>query len=395
MNEATQEFIRQHREDDVRQLALKGKGKGEVDLPLALQQIAGWQTARRKLPSWAACDGLLYPPHLNMEQCSSEQTARYKAGLAGEGDCFVDLTGGLGVDFYFMSKGFKQRIYVEQQELLCDTARHNFALLGHDCSVVCGLAADVLSQLDHASVIYLDPARRDQHGARTYSIQDCTPNVLELRDLLLQKADRIILKLSPMLDWHKAVEDLGNVSEVHIVSVQNECKELLLVLQREQSGPLRLVCVNDNSVFEPSPTVGLLEGKEDTVAFSYLYEPNASIMKAGCFDEVADFYHVCELSANSHLFTSDYEITDFPGRGFRVEAVSSMNKRELKTVLQEVDRANITVRNFPMSVAELRKRLHLKEGGDVYIFATTVHSPRQWPQPQRPAGPRGYHPPPP
>ena len=394
MNEATQEFIRQHREDDVRQLALKGKGKGEVDLPLALQQIAGWQTARRKLPSWAACDGLLYPPHLNMEQCSSEQTARYKAGLAGEGDCFVDLTGGLGVDFYFMSKGFKQRIYVEQQEQLCDTARHNFALLGHDCSVVCGLAADVLTQLDHASVIYLDPARRDQHGARTYSIQDCTPNVLELRDLLLQKADRIILKLSPMLDWHKAVEDLGNVSEVHIVSVQNECKELLLVLQREQSGPLRLVCVNDNSVFEPSPTVGPkrsyrgtktvlpwdqngptvgpLEGREDSIAFSYLYEPNASIMKAGCFDEVADFYHVCELSANSHLFTSDYEITDFPGRGFRVEAVSSMNKRELKTVLQEVDRANIAVRNFPMSVAELRKRLHLKEGGDVYIFATTV-----------------------
>lgn len=372
MNEATQEFIRQHREDDVRQLALKGKSRGEVDLPLALQQIAGWQTARRKLPLWAACDGLLYPPHLNMEQCSSEQTARYKAGLAGEGDCFVDLTGGLGVDFYFMSQGFKQRIYVEQQELLCDTARHNFALLGHDCSVVCGLAADVLARLDRASVIYLDPARRDQHGARTYSIQDCTPNVLELRDLLLQKADRIILKLSPMLDWHKAVEDLGNVSEVHIVSVQNECKELLLVLQREQSAPLRLVCVNDNSVFEPSPTVGLLEGREGSVAFSYLYEPNASIMKAGCFDEVADFYHVCELSANSHLFTSDHEIVDFPGRGFRVEAVSSMNKRELKTVLQEVDRANITVRNFPMSVAELRKRLRLKEGGDVYIFATTV-----------------------
>lgn len=372
MNEATLEYIRQHREEDVRQLALKGKGKGEVDLPLALQQIAGWQTARRKLPSWAVCDGLLYPPHLNMEQCSSEQTARYKAALAGEGDCFVDLTGGFGVDFYFMSQGFKQRIYVEQQEQLCDTVRHNFALLGHDCSVVCGLAAEVLTQLDHTSVIYLDPARRDQHGARTYSIEDCTPNVLELRDLLLQKADRIILKLSPMLDWHKAADDLGNVSEVHIVSVQNECKELLLVLQREQSAPLRLVCVNDNSIFETSPTVGLLKKRQNSGAFSYLYEPNASIMKAGCFDEIADFYHVCELSANSHLFVSDHEIADFPGRGFRIEAVSSMNKRELKTVLQDVDCANIAVRNFPMSVVELRKRLHLIDGGEVYIFATTL-----------------------
>lgn len=372
MNEVTQEFIRQHREDDVRQLALKGKSRGEVDLPLALQQIAGWQTARRKLPLWAACDGLLYPPHLNMEQCSSEQTARYKAGLAGGGRCFVDLTGGLGVDFYFMSQGFKQRIYVEQQEHLCDIVRHNFALLGLDCSVVCGLAADVLTQFDHASVIFLDPARRDQHGARTYSIQDCTPNVLELRDLLLQKADRIILKLSPMLDWHKAVEDLGNVSEVHIVSVQNECKELLLVLQRVQSAPLRLVCVNDNSVFETSPIVGPLEDWQASEANSYLYEPNASIMKAGCFGEVADCYGVRELSQNSHLFVSDYEIVDFPGRGFHVEAVSSMNRQELKKVLEGVDHANITVRNFPMTVAELRKRLHLKDGGEVYIFATTV-----------------------
>ena len=252
MNEATQAYIQRHREEDVRQLALKGKGKGEVDLPLALQQIAGWQTARRKVPTWAACDGLLYPPHLNMEQCSSEQTARYKASLLPSPSTlhpspftFIDLTGGMGVDFYFMAYEVNKAhgshkspcLYVEQQEHLCDLARHNFALLGLDCTVVCGSAADVLFKLDHVSVIYLDPARRDLHGARTYALEDCTPNVLELLPLLLAKADRILLKLSPMLDWHKAVDDLGCVSEVHIVSVHNECKELLLVLQQEPSMP--------------------------------------------------------------------------------------------------------------------------------------------------------------
>ena len=387
LNEATRAYIQRHREEDVRQLALKGAGKGEVDLPLALQQIAGWQTARRKVPTWAACDGLLYPPHLNMEQCSSEQTARYKASLLpspsslnaprstlnAPPSTFIDLTGGMGVDFYFMSQGFEQRIYVEQQEHLCELARHNFALLGLDCTVVCGSAADTLSQLNHASVIYLDPARRDLPGARTYALEDCTPNVLELLPSLLAKADRIILKLSPMLDWHKAVDDLGCVSEVHIVSVHNECKELLLVLQQEPSDSLRLVCVNDDAVFETSPSVGLKRPqREAPVDPSYLYEPNASIMKAGCFDEIADFYQVSELSANSHLFVSTQEITDFPGRSFRVEAVTTLNKQELKTALQGIDRANITVRNFPMSVDGLRKRLRLKDGGDVFLFATTM-----------------------
>ncbi len=368
-------------------MALKGKGKGEVDLPLALQQIAGWQTARRKVPTWAACDGLLYPPHLNMEQCSSEQTAHYKASLLPSPSnlhtspfTFIDLTGGLGVDFYFMAHEVNKAhgahkspcLYVEQQEHLCELARHNFALLGLDCTVVCGSAADVLSKLDHASVIYLDPARRDLHGARTYALEDCTPNVLELLPLLLAKADRILLKLSPMLDWHKAVDDLGCVSEVHIVSVHNECKELLLVLQQEPSDSLRLVCVNDGAVFETSPSMGPIEEKGGPVDPSYLYEPNASIMKAGCFDEIADFYHISELSANSHLFVSAHEITGFPGRSFRVEAVTTLNKHELKTALQGIDRANITVRNFPMSVEGLRKRLRLKDGGDVFLFATTM-----------------------
>ena len=222
INEQTRDFIRQHENDDVRRLALQGTKDPEVDLMVALQQIAGRQTARRKLPSWAAVDGLFYPPHLNMEQCSSEQTARYKASLLKGGQRYVDLTGGFGVDFYWMSQGFQHRFYIERDEALCAIAEHNFRLLGLPCSVCCCNTATYLLKMEHADVVFLDPARRDEKGARTFGIEDCTPNVLELLSLLRMKADTIVLKLSPMLDWRKAVSDLQCVSEVHIVSVDNE-----------------------------------------------------------------------------------------------------------------------------------------------------------------------------
>ena len=369
INKQTWEFIRQHTADDVRKLALQGTKDSDVDLPMALQQIAGRQTALKKLPSWAAIDGVLYPPHLNMEQCSSEQTARYKAQLAGSGDTYVDLTGGLGVDFYWMSQHFKQRVYVEQNNDLCTLAEYNFRALGLDCSVCCCDTAAYLTDMPHVDAIFLDPARRNEHGGRTYDIRDCTPNVLELLPLLMKKADKVILKLSPMFDWRKAVDDLQHVTEVHIVSVDNECKELLLVLQ-PMSAPFRLVCVNNDHLFEvpsafpPQPSALSLQP-------SYLYEPNASIMKAGCFEAVAERYGIQQVSANSHLFLSSVEIEDFPGRRFQICAISSMNKQELKDTLAAIDRANIAVRNFPLTTDQLRKKLKLKDGGDSYIFATT------------------------
>ncbi len=372
MNEATLEQIRRHRQDDVRQLALKGMD------PLVVQQIAGWQVARTKIPSWAEVEGLHYPRHLSLEQCSSEQTARYKASLLSPGDTFVDLTGGFGVDFFFMSQPFQRRVYVEQQQELCDIARHNFDLLNHPCTVVCGSATDYLQQMPHASAIYIDPARRDAHGARTYSISDCTPNVLELQELLVKKADRVIIKLSPMLDWHKAASDLQHISAIHIVSVQNECKELLLVLADGAMSEAPVVCINlladgTHQRFEYNPATNAQSANINAkVNATYLYEPNASIMKAGCFDEIGNFYQICNLSANSHLYVSDHEVKDFPGRGFQILSIPSMNKRELKEALRDIDRANITVRNFPMSAEALRKRLRLKDGGDLYIFATTV-----------------------
>ena len=379
MNQATIDFIREHAEADVRQLALQGTKNPEVNLTFALEQIAGRQKAKTKLPTWAAIDGIIYPPHLSMEQCSSEQTARYKANIAGKGALMVDLTAGFGVDMAFVSPNYRRAIHVEQQTSLCAISSENFKLLGlNHIEVVCADGVDYLHQLDHADLIFLDPARRDDHGARTYGIADCTPNVLELRNELLQKADRVMLKLSPMLDWRKAVEDLGHVNEVHIVSVDNECKELLLILSKEEK-PLKLFCVNNDQVFEVSDDVTGGRFFCDTASDvtkepspCYIFEPNVSIMKAGCFALLEQRFKVAQLDKNSHLFVSDNDISDFPGRRFLIEKTTSMNKRELKAALAGIDKANITVRNFPMSVAELRKRLKLKEGGDLYLFATTI-----------------------
>ena len=379
MNQATIDFIHIHAEADVRQLALQGTKNPEVDLSFVLEQIAGRQKAKTKLPSWAAVDGIVYPPHLSMEQCSSEQTARYKALIAGKGALIVDLTAGFGVDMAFMSQDFQKAIYVERQAPLCAISSENFKLLGlNHIEVICADGVGYLHQLEHADLIFLDPARRDNHGARTYGIADCTPNVLELRDELLKKADRVMLKLSPMLDWRKAVEDLGHVNEVHIVSVDNECKELLLILSKEKK-PLKLFCVNNDQVFGGDQGDWLNERSIAEIRVpvpmssqAYLFEPNASIMKAGCFTLLEQRFGISQLDKNSHLFVSDTDICDFPGRRFIIEKTTSMNKRELKTALAGIDRANITVRNFPLSVAELRKRLKLKDGGNLYLFATTL-----------------------
>lgn len=392
MNDKTRDFIEQNLNADIRQLALKGCRDKDVDFDAAIRQIAGRQTARRKLPSWAALDGILYPPHLNMEQCSSEQTARYKARICSShpsSKTLVDLTGGFGVDFAFMSEAFDEATYVERNSELFAISSANMKILAPKAKCLNEDGLEVLHRLDHVSMIFMDPARRDHHGARTYGISDCTPNVLEIKDELLQKADVVMLKLSPMLDWHKAISDLGeeHVKEVHIVSIQNECKELLLVLENgekrrstEDRG-YTLHCVNFNSdgsmqqfkiPASPISHSTFPIPHSPSLISHFLYEPNASIMKAGCFAEIEQAFEVSQLAPNSHLFASDQAIADFPGRKFRVTAVTSMNKQELKQALKDIRQANIAVRNFPMSVADLRKRLKLSEGGNDYIFATTL-----------------------
>ena len=481
MNQATLDFIRQHQDDDVRQLAFLGSKYPEVDMPFALDQIRGRKMARVKLPRWASIDGIIYPPHISMEQCSSEQTALYKAELAArllglspsssengeekekesenasnlhlseicefagkgavdsefakneatckkqqilteskenvneikeeprEGDFseeigFVDLTGGFGVDFsYIASRLGVKSMYVERQAHLCEAAKENFGRLGLKNAIVKNgdgievlhsfaskkeaAASDSLGITEDQSqsllktnlglkLIFIDPARRDDAGNKVVSLKDCTPDVTLLQEEMLSKADYVIIKLSPMLDWHRAVSELNCVKEVHIISVNNECKELLLVLSARNMGNLRIYCVNDAQSFvcdeldmESSSVKIALSTLEE---MQYLYEPNASLMKAGCFSVLSERYGARMLSKNSHLFVSQAPIEAFPGRSFRIIAVSSFNKKELKRHLSGITKANIATRNFPLSVAELRKRLKLKDGGETYIFATTL-----------------------
>ena len=438
MNQATQDFIRQHQDEDVRQLAFLGSKYPEVDMPFALDQIRGRKMARVKLPRWASLEGIIYPPHISMEQCSSESTALYKAELAArllglpasssgtemktENEIeFVDLTGGFGVDFsYIAARLGVKSMYVERQAHLCEAAKENFERLGLKNAIVKnGDGIEVLHSLlpkkdDAASaddslgitydqplsllktnlglkIIFIDPARRDDAGNKVVSLKDCTPDVTVLQEEMLSKADYVIIKLSPMLDWHRAISELSHVREVHIISVNNECKELLLVLSArnmgdmeassadgevKHAGNLRIYCVNNAQSFvcdeldmETSPVKIAPSTLEE---MQYLYEPNASLMKAGCFGVLSDRYDARMLSKNSHLFVSQAPIEAFPGRSFRIIAISSFNKKELKRHLSGITKANIATRNFPLTVAELRKRLKLKDGGETYIFATTL-----------------------
>ena len=424
MNQATQDFICQHQDDDVRQLAFLGSKYPEVDMPFALDQIRGRKMARVKLPRWASLEGIIYPPHISMEQCSSESTALYKAELAArllglpasssgtemkaENEIeFVDLTGGFGVDFsYIAARLGVKSMYVERQAHLCEAAKENFGRLGLKNAIVkngdgievlhsfhpkkkdavsaddsLGITYDqplsLLKTKLGLKLIFIDPARRDDAGNKVVSLKDCTPDVTVLQEEMLSKADYVIIKLSPMLDWHRAVSELSHVREVHIISVNNECKELLLVLSARNMGEnLRIYCINDAQSFVCDELD--MESSQVKIAPStleemqYLYEPNASLMKAGCFGVLSGRYDARMLSKNSHLFVSREPIAAFPGRSFRIIDVSSFNKKELKRHLAGITKANIATRNFPLSVAELRKRLKLKDGGETYIFATTL-----------------------
>ena len=375
-------FIEENLRADVRSLALQAKKYPQVDMAMAVVQIAGKQIAEAKVPTWYRTEGLLYPKHLSMEQCSSEATAIYKAGLV-EGETFADLTGGFGIDCSFLSRKFKKADYVERQAELCELAKHNFPLLGLNIDVHNEDGVEYLKRMQPVDCLFLDPARRDGHGGKTVAISDCEPDVSALEELLVEKARKVMVKLSPMLDLSLALKDLKHVCEVHIVSTDNECKELLLILQKETaSSEVSIHCINSLGAlngYRIYQEYAFTQEQERTSdcpltheVEAYLYEPNASLMKAGAYRSLTQAYPVKKLHASSHLYTSEHFIEDFPGRKFQVEAVSGFGKKELKAFLQDMEKANLTIRNFPSSVAELRKRLKLKEGGDDYLFATTL-----------------------
>lgn len=380
----TQTFIREHRQDDVRALALQANKYPQVDMAEAVVQIAGWQIAEKKVPLWARTEGILYPRHLSMEQCSSEVTARYKASLVS-GESLADLTAGFGVDCSFMARNFNRVIYVEKQEILCDLACHNFPLLGLSRIQVCQAdGVEYLRQMEPVDCLFLDPARRDSHGGKTVAISDCEPDVCALESLLVEKGQYVLVKLSPMLDIGTALRELKYLREIHIVAVNNECKELIAVLKKpsdntySSDNEVIIFCEQAvNNLLTTPFSFTLSEEKNAACTWAeevedYLYEPGASLLKAGPYRLLSERYGVRKLQANSHLYTSFHEV-DFPGRRFRVLEVSDFGKKNLKQFLQGIEKANLTVRNFPTSVVELRKKLKLKEGGDLYLFATTLH----------------------
>ena len=374
LNEITKQYIRENLNADVPTLALKKAPVG-TDVSLALRQIAARQLLVKKVPSWAANEDLLFPAHLSIEQSSSEASAQYKAKLLA-GQTFADLTGGLGIDTYFISRHFQQADYVERQFELCDLAKHNFAELNADVKVWNEAAEEYLNHCEPKDCIFIDPARRDEHGRKTVSISDCTPDVAALQGVLLEKAEKVMVKLSPMLDISKALEELHHVSEVHVVAVANECKELDVVMERGYQGEPVFVCVN---LLTEQPELRFTMAEERNCLgrlaeglSSYLYEPNPAVMKAGCYKLLTERFGILKLHKNSNLYTSEQLIPDFPGRIFEVEGWATYNKKLKQTLLHDVEKASIAVRNFPLSVAELRKALKINDGDDTYLFFTTL-----------------------
>ena len=376
----TRQFIEEHLHDDVHELALK-HSNAKVDMTLALRQIEARQLLLKKVPSWSNNPDLLFPPHLSIEQCSSEATALYKASLL-HGERFTDLTGGLGIDCFFISRNFQHADYVELNPELCELAQYNFkVLLGPvGVNIINDSAENYLSHCSPVDCIFLDPARRDHYGRKTVSITDCTPNVIEFQELLLSKVKKAMVKLSPMLDISMALKELHHVKEVHVLAVANECKELLFIMEADFEGDPVFNCVN----LETSQSPVSFTQEEERVATlqlakevgRYLYEPNAALMKGGCYRLLTQRYGIQKLHRNSHLYTSDELIEGFPGRIFEVDDWTVYGKKA-KTMLTNIEKASIAVRNFPMSVAEIRKSLRISDGDQIYLFATTLSDERK------------------
>lgn len=474
MRESFYRFVRDHADDDVSELLLSAGRYPDVDVKTAAVQIRARARIKDKLPSWHRKERLFYPSVLSVEQCSSEPTARYKQQLVRDNDVLCDLTGGLGVDAFFFSQKMRRVIYVEKNEAYCEAARYNMPLLGADgidiiqddavemvmqkklpavvaAGISRGIAPHVAAagknvrvgdpRINDANVFYIDPSRRGAGDKRTFALRDCEPDLTMLMPILLENGRKVIAKLSPMLDITAVLSQLSAVREVHILSVKNECKELLIVAEmpdRQEDGfpPYgsgadmqttlstdiradrtigyrsnpQIFCINFStsalasatitSTFTSSTATSSALASASSVAFSatglvqtfqytlheeqqavapfaaalgrYLYEPNASVLKAGAFKTVAVRFGLDKLHADSHLYTSGRLLNMFPGRCFEIEEIIPFSSRVAKRLSADIPQANIAVRNFPLSVDELRKRTHIADGSDIYLFATTL-----------------------
>ena len=410
----TQEYIKQHRNDDVYRLALAKTPEG-VDLQYALQQISAYQILTKKVPSWAECDELIFPRQLSLEQSSSELTARYKAELikefmSNEPFTHIDLTGGMGIDCYFIAQHTQNSPYVELNPELCQIAQYNFTHLNPNISVHNTTAEEFLNQsteyrlqsTEHrvqitdnsiaeeakntnsqlSTLIYLDPARRGDHGQKLVSIADYQPNVIELLPQMFTLTDKVVVKLSPMLDITRAIGELPHIEKLYVISAGNECKELLLFINKNYTDDTQICAINLNSQ-QTTVNTSLLTStltNEASLTISharavgkYLYEPYAAHLKSGLYKTIAQQYGVEKLHQHSHLYTSAELNNDFPGRRFEVKEVVTFDKKSAKALFKSLTKANLTTRNFPLTVSELRTQYKIKDGGETYIFATTLY----------------------
>ena len=426
-NPVQQTFIKEHINDDVRDLALKAARYPDVDMADALVQIKGYQAIKQKVPAWYACESLQFPPTLSLEQSSSEATARYKAALL---DTFlpmesrkkgVDLTGGLGVDAYFLSETFDEYVYVERQELLCQLARYNFSQLGRGhISVQCAEAEEYLQSMNPVDFIFLDPARRDDKGKKVFALQDCAPDVSALFSSLSKKCRLLMIKLSPMLDISLALRQLASVAACHVLALDNDCKELLLCCRFENdashnsfdgaSSEVRIhtcnllskrnlaqefaftreeesqaICRFASLGASSSASLGASSSAslgtfvasvtsvgENSLTGRFLYEPNVALLKAGAYKILSQSFDLQKLHLNTHLYVSAVLQADFPGRVFKIVEDLSPSAKETKKRLQSLQQVNVATRNYPESVETIRKKYRIKEGGQLYLFAATL-----------------------
>ncbi|MDD4848835.1 MAG: RsmD family RNA methyltransferase [Bacteroidales bacterium] len=371
-----QQFIRDNITESLPQLALSKSPFPEISIRLLVEQIEGLQKCKDKIPSWFQTSNLIFPPRLSMEQCSSEATARYKSQLIN-GIRLLDMTGGFGVDTAFCASNFQYVDFCEENQLLAQIAQQNFATLQHsNIHVYSENSLQFLQQTDvHFDWIYIDPARRNNHGQRVFALEDCTPDIIKYQSLIFQHTSNILLKTSPMLDIKQVTATLQSVKEVHVIALKNEVREVLFWLEKDFHDEPKIYSINISQ--NKTTSFSMLFSEEKTIIpdfaapQQFLYEPNAAILKAGGFHSICKKFNICKLHSNTHLYTSQQVVTDFQGRIFKIEKVLEWNKKNYP-VLSALAQANITVRNFPEEVESIRKRFKIKEGGEDYLFFTTL-----------------------
>ncbi len=381
------DFILENEDSDLDRLLLSSSKYPEIDMKKAVSTIVARKKIKTKVKSWYEHPALSYPFSLSIEQCSSEQTAIYKQSFVNAADRVCDLTGGMGIDSYFLSLKSKHLNYFERNKELCETTKYNFEVLGvknvsfHTEEVT---KLTLKNSAERYDLIYLDPARRANSGSRVYGISDCEPNILEIQEELFNLSPRILVKISPMVDISACIQDIKNIKEIHILAVDNECKETLLYIEKGFNGDrsvngVEIFTTNFTSMgkqefsffYEQEKQAVTKLNNSDIALGHYLYEANKAITKSGAFKSVALHYEVEKLAKDSHLYVSSSMISDFPGRKFRILDVFDYHKKNFKLITEKYPRASVSAKNFPLSSDDLRKKLKLKESSTYYLFGTS------------------------